>query len=120
MSHKTTTLTMLLLGSTTLSGSIFPTVSATLRVPAKSALAQKDKEKKGQQQMSGADSERETGRRALRRGEAGEALIHLENALRLYKGGDKWGEAATHDLLGELYEQQGRYGFALEHVHCSL
>lgn len=70
--------------------------------------------------MSSAEVERETGRRALRRGEAGEALIHLENALRLYKGGDKWGEAATHDLLGDLYDQQGRYGLALEHFQSAL
>jgi len=80
----------------------------------------KEKDKKGQQQMSSAEVERETGRRALRRGEAGEALIHLENALRLYKGGDKWGEAATHDLLGDLYDQQGRYGLALEHFQSAL
>jgi CHAT domain-containing protein len=120
MIHNTTALAMLALGSITLSGSSLPTLSAALRLPAKSALAQKDKEKKGQQQMSGAEAERETGRRALRRGEAGEALIHLENALRLYKGGDKWGEAATHDLLGELYEQQGRYGSALEHFQSAL
>src|SRR5207302_840389 len=43
-----------------------------------------------------------------------------ENALRLYKGGDRFGEAATHDLLGELYEQQGRYSFALEHFQSAL
>jgi len=124
MRNKTTALTMMLLGSITLAESSLHPLESSAPVAAMSTPAQnkeeKSKDKKGQQQMSGAEAERETGRRALRRGEAGEALIHLENALRLYKGGDKWGEAATHDLLGDLYEQQGRYGFALEHFQSAL
>jgi CHAT domain-containing protein/tetratricopeptide (TPR) repeat protein len=124
MGHKTTALTVLLLASVTFGGTPVPPVSSAPRLLAESSPAQKskdkDKDKKGQQQMSSAEVERETGRRALRRGEAGEALIHLENALRLYKGGDKWGEAATHDLLGDLYDQQGRYGLALEHFQSAL
>lgn len=123
MGHKRTSLTMLLLGSIALAGSSDPSVSLHSR-PATVAVQkhkeEKSKDKKGKEQTSGAEVERETGRRALRRGEAGEALVHLENALRLYKGGDKWGEAATHDLLGELYEQQGRYAFALEHFQSAL
>jgi CHAT domain-containing protein len=119
MGHNKTALTILLLASITLAGSSLPCVSSSPPPPARSEPVQK-KEKKDKEQTSGADNERETGRRALRRGEAGEALVHLENALRLYKGGDKWGEAATHDLLGDLYEQQGRYSFALEHFQSAL
>lgn len=118
MGHKTTALTILLLASVTLAGT--PSSSPRLFAESSSAQKSKDKDKKGQQQMSSAEVERETGRRLLRRGEAGEALIHLESALRLYKGGDKWGEAATHDLLGDLYDQQGRYGLALEHFQSAL
>src|SRR5437588_7285086 len=112
MSHKTTALAMLLLGSINLTGSNLPSVSSATRPALTTTAGQKNKERqKGKEQTSGADAEREAGRHALRRGEAGDALVHLESALRLYKGGDKWGEAATHDLLGELYEQQGHYGF---------
>src|SRR6185369_7284513 len=123
--YNSTALTVLLLGSIALAGTGFPYVSASSGISPEPANSQKNKEekskdKKGQQQMSSAEVERETGRRALRRGEAGEALVHLENALRLYKGGDRWGEAATHDLLGDLYDQQGRYGLALEHFQSAL
>jgi CHAT domain-containing protein/tetratricopeptide (TPR) repeat protein len=63
-----------------------------------------------------AAAERDRGRELLRRGHAGEALIHLENALKAFKAaGDRAGEASTRDLLGELYEQQGRYDLAQEH-----
>lgn len=122
MAHKTIPLTIFLLGSITLAATPLPYVPSSPRAVSWTAATQKskDKDKKGQQQMSSAEVERETGRRALRRGEAGDALIHLENALRMYKGGDKWGEAATHDLLGDLYDQQGRYGLALEHFQSAL
>ncbi|HVF87075.1 MAG TPA: tetratricopeptide repeat protein, partial [Pyrinomonadaceae bacterium] len=61
-------------------------------------------------QMDGATAELIKGKTLLRRGRAAEALIRLENALKLFKGAhNKRGEAATHDLLGELYERQGRY-----------
>lgn len=64
----------------------------------------------------GAEAERDHGRELLRRGQAGEALVHLENALKAYRqSGDRSGEASTRDLLGELYEQQGRYDLAQEH-----
>lgn len=60
--------------------------------------------------------ERERGRELLRRGHVGEALVHLENALKTYREmSDRAGEAATRDLLGELYERQGRYEQAQEH-----
>lgn len=122
MNHKTTALTILLLGSTILAGSNLTSVSSSPRPLLMTAPVQKNKEKqKGKEQMSGAEAEREAGRRLLRRGEAGEALVHLENALKLYKqGADKSGEAATYDLLGQLYEQQGRYGLALEHFQAAL
>ncbi|MBV8856126.1 MAG: CHAT domain-containing protein [Acidobacteria bacterium] len=64
----------------------------------------------------GAGAERDRGRELLRRGRAGEALVHLENALKAFQqSGDRSGEASTRDLLGELYEQQGRYDLAQEH-----
>ena len=64
----------------------------------------------------GAGAERDRGRELLRRGRAGEALVHLENALKAYRqSGDRGGEASTRDLLGELYERQGRYDLAQEH-----
>ena len=64
----------------------------------------------------GAGAERDRGRELLRRGRAGEALVHLENALKAFRqSGDRSGEASTRDLLGELYERQGRYDLAQEH-----
>ncbi len=64
----------------------------------------------------GAMAELVRGQALLRRGRASEALIQLENALKLFRqAGNKRGEAAAHDLLGELYERQGRYKVALEH-----
>ena len=64
----------------------------------------------------GAGAERDRGRELLRRGRAAEALVHLENALKAFnQSGDRPGEASTRDLLGELYERQGRYDLAQEH-----
>ncbi len=64
--------------------------------------------------------EREAGRALLRRGKAGEALVHLEKALPLFRAsGNKLGEAATQDLLGDLYDRQGRYDVALEHFQAA-
>ncbi|HEX7957822.1 MAG TPA: CHAT domain-containing tetratricopeptide repeat protein [Pyrinomonadaceae bacterium] len=63
-----------------------------------------------------ASAEREQGRALLRRGGAAEALVHLERALRAFQqSDDRAGEASTHDLLGELYDRQGRYDLALRH-----
>ena len=71
-------------------------------------------------QMDGATAELVKGKALLRRGRAAEALIRLENALKLFKGANnKRGEAATHDLLGELYERQGRYDIALQHFNTA-
>jgi CHAT domain-containing protein len=67
------------------------------------------------QQSSGAVEEREQGRALLHRGQAADALVHLERALKGFQeSGDKTGEASTLDLLGELYERQGRYDVALK------
>src|SRR5215213_11988989 len=70
----------------------------------------------GSPKAEGAGAERDRGRELLRRGRAGEALVHLENALKSFRqSGDRAGEASTRDLLGELYERQGRYDLAQEH-----
>ena len=71
-------------------------------------------------QAGGAAAEREQGRALLRRGRAAEALVHLERALRLFgEEGRESGAASTRDLLGELYERQGRYDLALEHYEAA-
>ncbi|HEX6624255.1 MAG TPA: CHAT domain-containing protein [Pyrinomonadaceae bacterium] len=68
----------------------------------------------------GALAEREKGRAQLRQGKAAEALIHLESALKLFQqAGDKLGEASVNDLLGELYERQGRYDVALKNFESA-
>lgn len=68
-----------------------------------------------------ATGEREEGRNLLRRGKAAAALIHLERARGLFRAsGDASGEASTLDLLGELYERQGRYDSALENYRAAL
>src|SRR5919202_566073 len=74
----------------------------------------------GVPQAGGAADEREQGRALLHRGKAGEALIHLERALRAFQAaGDKSGEASTRDLMGELYERQGRYDVALQNYNAA-
>jgi CHAT domain-containing protein len=65
-------------------------------------------------------SEREQGRALLHRGKAADALVHLESALKGFQAaGDKSGEAATRDLMGELYERQGRYDIALQNYDAA-
>jgi CHAT domain-containing protein len=67
-----------------------------------------------------AASERNKGRELLHSGKAADALIHLERALKAFQSsGDKTGEASTRDLLGELYERQGRYDSALENYNAA-
>ncbi|MDT5261179.1 MAG: hypothetical protein QOC61_183 [Acidobacteriota bacterium] len=71
-------------------------------------------------QAGGAASEREQGRALLHRGRAAESLVHLERALKAFQqSNDRSGEASTQDLLGELYERQGRYDLALEHFRAA-
>ena len=71
--------------------------------------------------VGSAASEREEGRAFLHRGKAAEALIHLERARDMFRAaGDRSGEASTLDLLGELYERQGRYDSALENYRAAL
>src|SRR5205085_11011711 len=71
-------------------------------------------------QAGGAVEEREQGRALLHRGKAGEALVHLERALKSFQqAGDKSGEASARDLMGELYERQGRYDVALQNYEAA-
>jgi CHAT domain-containing protein/tetratricopeptide (TPR) repeat protein len=71
-------------------------------------------------QAGDAAGEREQGRALLHRGKAGEALVHLERALKSFQqAGDRVGEASTRDLLGELYERQGRYDVALQNYDAA-
>lgn len=115
MNHQARVLVISLLASLIVVSSPLSSVSFTSRPLPPIKKPQKDKEQTG-----GADAERVAGRSALRQGEAGKALIHLNNALNLYaQGGAKSGEAATHDLLGELYEQQGGFNVALEHFQSA-
>lgn len=68
-----------------------------------------------------ASAERQAGRDLLRVGNAAAALIHLERARKAFQeSGDVSGEASTLDLLGELYERQGRYDFALADYRAAL
>lgn len=86
-------------------------VTSVLLVNAGASVSTSEKPK-----AEGAGAERDRGRELLRRGRAAEALVHLENALKSFKqSGDRSGEASTRDLLGELYERQGRYDLAQEH-----
>ncbi|MDT5293139.1 MAG: hypothetical protein QOJ76_19 [Acidobacteriota bacterium] len=72
-------------------------------------------------QAGSAGGEREQGRALLHRGRAAEALIHLERALKAFQtAGDRSGEASTRDLLGELYERQGRYDIARTNYRAAL
>ncbi len=71
-------------------------------------------------QTVGASAEREQGRALLHRGRAAEALVRLERALKAFQqSNDRPGEASTHDLLGELYDRQGRYDLALQHYKAA-
>jgi CHAT domain-containing protein len=71
-------------------------------------------------QAGDAAGEREQGRALLRRGKAGEALVHLERALKGFQqAGDRVGEASTRDLMGELYERQGQYDVALQNYDAA-
>ena len=46
--------------------------------------------------------------------------MHLERALKSFQqAGDRVGEASTRDLLGELYERQGRYDVALQNYDAA-
>ena len=63
-----------------------------------------------------AKDDRDNGRALLQRGRAAEALVLLESARKAFEqSGDKSGQASTEDLLGELFERQGRYDLALKH-----
>lgn len=56
------------------------------------------------------------GRSLLKRGNAEQALISLEQALKHYtQANDAKGSAATRDALGDLYGRQGQYDVARNH-----
>lgn len=56
------------------------------------------------------------GRALLKRGNAEQALVALEQALKLYtQANDAKGIAASRDALGDLYSRQGQYAVALTH-----
>jgi CHAT domain-containing protein len=56
------------------------------------------------------------GRSLLKRGNAEQALVSLEQALKLYtQANDAKGSAATRDALGDLYSRQGQYDPARLH-----
>ena len=61
------------------------------------------------------------GRRLLKRGRSDQALIQLQNALKLYTAAKKQsGIAASHNELGDLYLRQGQYTVALDHYQKAL
>jgi CHAT domain-containing protein len=105
--------TRALAGSLIISTILFAAPSGALARVSAAAVATKPATTRPAQ-TGGAFDEREQGRALLRRGKAAEALIHLERALKAFQqSGDRVGEASTLDLLGELYERQGRYDTAL-------
>jgi CHAT domain-containing protein/tetratricopeptide (TPR) repeat protein len=56
------------------------------------------------------------GRLLLKRGNAEQALVSLEQALKHYtQANDAKGSAATRDALGDLYSRQGQYDVARNH-----
>ena len=56
------------------------------------------------------------GRSLLKRGNAEQALVLLEQALKLYtQANDATGIAQSRDALGDLYSRQGQYAVALNH-----
>lgn len=56
------------------------------------------------------------GRALLKRGNAEQALVSLEQSLKLYtQATDAKGSAASRDALGDLYSRQGQYDVARNH-----
>ncbi|HSE33117.1 MAG TPA: CHAT domain-containing tetratricopeptide repeat protein [Pyrinomonadaceae bacterium] len=73
------------------------------------------------QQTDQAGTDLKEGRRLLKRGHADQALIHLQNALKLYTSANNpRGMAATQKELGDLYLRQGQYSVALDYYQKSL
>ena len=72
-------------------------------------------------QTDQAGAELKEGRRQLKRGRADQALIRLQNALRLYTAAkNSSGTAAVHNELGDLYLRQGQYPVALDYYEKAL
>jgi CHAT domain-containing protein/predicted negative regulator of RcsB-dependent stress response len=73
------------------------------------------------QQTDQAGTDLKEGRRLLKRGRADQALIRLQNALKLYTSANNpRGMAATHNELGDLYLRQGQYSVALDYYQKAL
>ena len=61
------------------------------------------------------------GRRLLKRGQADQALIQLQNALNLYTTAkNNRGIGGAHNEIGELYLRQGQFQVALDHYKKAL
>jgi tetratricopeptide (TPR) repeat protein len=68
------------------------------------------------QQPDNADAALQQGRRLLKRGQADQALVQLQTALKLYTSAqNRRGIAAAQNELGDLYLRQGQNKTALEH-----
>lgn len=112
MRFFTICLTVVLVGSLTLGG-------ATASAGSGAGAAKPDSKSEGPKR-SGAGAERDQGRALLHRGRSAEALDHLNKALKAFQqAGDRGGVASTQDLLGELYERQGRYDLAQQHYRVA-
>jgi len=73
------------------------------------------------QQTDQAGTELKEGRRLLKRGRADQALIRLQNALKLYTSANNpRGMAKTQNELGDLYLRQGQYSVALDYYQKAL
>jgi CHAT domain-containing protein/predicted negative regulator of RcsB-dependent stress response len=73
------------------------------------------------QQTDQAGTELKEGRRLFKRGHADQALIRLQNALKLYTSANNpRGMAATQNELGNLYLRQGQYPVALDYYQKAL
>src|SRR5205085_3403352 len=68
-----------------------------------------------EQQSEQAAEALHTGRNLLKRGQADQALVQLQNELNLFKAAnDSRGVAAANDALGDLYVRQGQYAVAIK------
>jgi CHAT domain-containing protein/predicted negative regulator of RcsB-dependent stress response len=73
------------------------------------------------QQSDQAGTELKEGRRLLKRGRADQALIRLQNALKLYTSANNpRGIAGVNNELGDLYLRQGQYPVALDYYQKAL
>ncbi|HEX7312617.1 MAG TPA: CHAT domain-containing protein [Pyrinomonadaceae bacterium] len=119
MKHATLILTTLLVGSITHASVPFPRVAVQPRsIHASHVEGLLEPQGQPTEQAVRAWTEFRTGRGLLHRGDTAGALTHLDSALTLFRQVEnRRGEAAAHDLLGELYERQGSYEVALDNFN---